>query len=112
MHDITIPAVYPQIPEQIAPFFQEAVYPWEILPQIGQIIRNLIEQGLPGYTEIEPDIWIGEGVSIARTATIEKPAIIGPGTEIRPGAYLRGKVLVGAGCVLGNSSELKNIRRT
>ena len=108
MHDITIEALYPEIPEQIAPFFAEATYPWEILPRIGTIIQSLIEAGLPGYTEIEPGIWVGEGVKIARTATIEKPAIIGPGTEIRPGAYLRGKVLVGAGCVLGNSSELKN----
>lgn len=108
MHDITIHALYPAVPQQIAPFFAEAVYPWEILPRIGAMIQSLIEAGLPDYTEVEPGVWIGADVKIAKTATIEPPAIIGPGTEIRPGAYLRGKVLVGAGCVLGNSSELKN----
>ena len=42
------------------------------------------------------------------TATIIPPAIIGHGTEIRPGAYLRGNVITGENCVLGNSSEFKN----
>jgi len=34
--------------------------------------------------------------------------VIGKGTEVRPGAYIRGAVLVGEGCVVGNSCELKN----
>ena len=36
------------------------------------------------------------------------PAIIGKDTELRPGAFLRGNVIVGEKCVVGNSSELKN----
>ena len=51
---------------------------------------------------------IGENVKISHTATIEPPAVIGSGTEIRPGAYIRGNVITGADCVIGNSSELKN----
>ena len=35
-------------------------------------------------------------------------AIIGKDTELRPGAFLRGNVIVGEKCVVGNSSELKN----
>jgi len=34
--------------------------------------------------------------------------VIGAGTEIRPGAFLRGNVITGENCVIGNSSELKN----
>jgi len=34
--------------------------------------------------------------------------MIGAGTEIRPGAFLRGNVITGENCVIGNSSELKN----
>ena len=34
--------------------------------------------------------------------------MIGANTEIRPGAYLRGNVITGPDCVIGNSSELKN----
>ena len=41
-------------------------------------------------------------------ATLIGPLWIGPRTEIRPGAYLRGNVIVGADCVLGNACEFKN----
>lgn len=88
--------------------FKKATYPWEILPQIKVIIAKFIEDGHPGYTEIEPGVFVGENVKIAKTATIEAPVIIGSGTELRPGAYLRGNVIIGENCVIGNSSELKN----
>lgn len=39
---------------------------------------------------------------------IEGPTIIGEGTEIRPGAFIRGSVITGKDCVVGNSTELKN----
>ncbi len=93
---------------QVAELFEKAEYPWEMLPEIKGHIKKLIEKGLPGYTEIQEGIWVGENVKIASTATIEAPAILGAGTEIRPGAYLRGNVICGENCVIGNSSELKN----
>ena len=37
------------------------------------------------------------------------PCIIGPRTEVRHCAFIRGSALVGAGCVVGNSVELKNV---
>lgn len=92
----------------LKPYFEKAEYPWELLPQIKSIVKEFIASGAKGYTEIEPGIFVGENVKIARTATIEAPAIIGSGTELRPGAYLRGNVIIGSDCVVGNSSELKN----
>lgn len=88
--------------------FKNSEYPWQILPQIKEIVKKQIELGVPGYTEIAPGVYVGENVKIAKTATIEAPAIIGSGTELRPGAYLRGNVIIGENCVVGNSSELKN----
>ncbi len=88
--------------------FDACEYPWELLPRIKERIRELLEQGIPGFTELKPGVLVGENVKIAATATIEAPAIIGPGTEIRPGAFIRGNVITGAGCVMGNSSEYKN----
>ena len=41
-------------------------------------------------------------------ATIIGPVYIGANTQIRPGAFIRGHVITGEGCVLGNSSEFKN----
>ena len=88
--------------------FEKSTYPWEILPQIKEIVKKVLETGLEGYHELEPGILVGENVKIAKTATIEAPAIIGANTELRPGAFLRGNVIVGEKCVIGNSSELKN----
>ena len=88
--------------------FEKATYPWEILPRIKEIIKRVLETGLPGYHLLKEGVLVGENVTIADTATIIPPAIIGSGTEIRPGAYLRGQVIVGDNCVLGNSSEFKN----
>jgi len=88
--------------------FDKSTYPWEILPQIKEIVAKVLASGLEGYHELEPGILVAENVKIAKTATIEAPAIIGKDTELRPGAYLRGNVIVGEKCVVGNSSELKN----
>ncbi len=88
--------------------FDGAEYPWEMLPKIKDYILALIEKGLPDFTEIKPGVWVGKDVKIADFVTIEAPAVIGHGTEIRPGAYIRGSVITGSGCVLGNSSEFKN----
>ena len=88
--------------------FAESVYPWDMLGKIKGLCAKLIEEGIEGFTEIEPGVLVGRDVSIAPTATIIPPAIIGHGTEIRPGAYLRGNVITGENCVLGNSSEFKN----
>ena len=88
--------------------FDSAEYPWEILPQIKGYIKKLTENGLEGFTEISEGVWVGENVKIYPTAVIEAPAVIGAGTEVRPGAFLRGNVITGENCVLGNSSEFKN----
>jgi NDP-sugar pyrophosphorylase family protein len=37
------------------------------------------------------------------------PCIIGAHTEVRHCAFIRGSALVGEGCVVGNSVELKNV---
>ena len=88
--------------------FDSCEYPWEMLPKIKGHILALIEAGLPDFTELKPGVWVGKDVKIADYVTIEAPAIIGHGTEIRPGAYIRGSVITGENCVLGNSSEFKN----
>ncbi len=88
--------------------FEKHEYPWEILPEIKEYILKLIENGLDGFEEIAENVYVGKNVKIYPTTTIEGPAIIGEGTEIRPGAFIRGSVITGANCVIGNSSELKN----
>ncbi|MBO5195989.1 MAG: UDP-N-acetylglucosamine pyrophosphorylase [Clostridia bacterium] len=69
---------------------------------------QLQKNKMDGYGYISEGVFVCEGVTIHESATIIPPAIIGKGTEIRPGAFLRGNVITGEGCVIGNSSELKN----
>ena len=88
--------------------FNNSTYPWDMLPKIKDLIKELLKTGIPGYTLLKEGVLVGEGVEIAPTATIIPPAIIGSHTEIRPGAFLRGNVICGDNCVLGNSSEFKN----
>ncbi|MEE0945176.1 MAG: UDP-N-acetylglucosamine pyrophosphorylase [Clostridia bacterium] len=94
--------------EYLKDVFEKSEYPWEILPKIKEYINNLLEKGISGYEKISEGVLVGKNVKIYPTATIEPPAIIGEGTEIRPGAFLRGYVITGKNCVIGNSSELKN----
>lgn len=88
--------------------FNKAIYPWEILPQIKEITNKLVKKGIKGYKRLGKDILVGTNVKIAKTATIIGPTIIGNDTEVRPGAFIRGQVIIGDKCVIGNSSELKN----
>ena len=41
--------------------------------------------------------------------TIIGPCIIGKNTEVRPGAFIRGSAIIGDNCVVGNSTEIKNV---
>lgn len=94
--------------EYLAGAFASARYPWEILPRIKDIVKNLIETGIDGFEKYGDTILVGKNVKIAKTATIEGLVILGDNTEVRPGAYIRGNVITGSDCVIGNSSELKN----
>ncbi|MBR2696459.1 MAG: UDP-N-acetylglucosamine pyrophosphorylase [Parasporobacterium sp.] len=87
-------------------------YPWEALAGISDFILEL-GKTLPADEFDHPaeDVWIAKDVKfyIRETNYINGPAIIGHGTEVRPGAFLRGSVLIGDNCVIGNSTELKNV---
>lgn len=91
-------------------YLEQYEFPWEILPHIGEIIRELGKK-LPEeeYEYRDGDVWIHKSVKVAPTASITGPAIIGKDTEIRQCAFIRGSALVGEGAVVGNSTELKNV---
>ena len=84
-------------------------YPWQALDGIKDLILALGPALGDGYEERAPQVWVHETAKVAPTACLGAPCIIGPGTEVRHCAFLRGSALVGADCVVGNSVELKNV---
>ena len=94
--------------DYLVSLFEKYEYPWEMLPVLKEYISEIIRGGIDGYKEIADGILVGENVEIHPSAVIKTPAIIGSESEIRPCAYIRGAVVTGKGCVIGNSSELKN----
>ena len=89
--------------------FSGLSYPWEALPKIKDFILNLGPK-LPKdeFEEIKENVWVSKEAVIADSAFIAGPTIICNGTEIRHCAFIRGSVIVGENCVVGNSTELKN----
>jgi len=53
-------------------------------------------------------IFIGKGTVIEAGVVIKPLTIIGENNEIRQGAYLRGEIITGVGCVIGHTTEVKN----
>ena len=90
--------------------FEGAVYPWEVLPKISSFILQLGSTLDPEeYEKRGEDIWIAKSATVAPTAYIHGPAIIGKEAEVRHCAFIRGNAIVGEGAVVGNSTELKNV---
>ena len=84
-------------------------YPWEALSGIKQLILSLGAGLGDEYEEVKPQVWVHKTATVAPTAFLGAPCIIGANTEVRHCAFIRGSALVGENCVVGNSVELKNV---
>ena len=73
-----------------ASLLESTEYPWEALPKIKELILE-IGPKLPKdeFDEVSENVWIAK--------------------DAGPGAFIRGNALVGDNCVVGNSTELKNV---
>ena len=84
-------------------------YPWQALKGIKDLILALGPTLGESYVEVSPAVWVHATATVAPTAYLGAPCIIGAGTEVRHCAFIRGSALVGENCVVGNSVELKNV---
>lgn len=84
-------------------------YPWQALHGIKDLILSLGKTLGEDYTEVSPTVWVHKTATVAPTAYLGAPCIIGANTEVRHCAFIRGSALVGENCVVGNSVELKNV---
>lgn len=92
-----------------APLLDKFEYPWQVLPHISDYILELGKTLSDEYEFTAPNIWIAKSATVAPTASITGPCIIGKNAEIRHCAFIRGNAIVGEGAVVGNSTELKNV---
>lgn len=83
-------------------------YGWQALKGISYMITELGKTLDSDYEEKNDRVWIHKSASIAPSAFIGAPCIIGKNSEVRHGAFIRGSALIGENCVIGNSTEVKN----
>lgn len=95
-----------------ADYLRQFEYPWQALVGIADFVeaygRSLPQEE---YDQIAENVWIAKDAVIYNKLSnyFKGPCVIGHRTEVRPGAFIRGSVLVGDDCVVGNSTELKNV---
>ncbi|MBQ4061598.1 MAG: UDP-N-acetylglucosamine pyrophosphorylase [Christensenellaceae bacterium] len=90
--------------------FEGKTYPWEVLADIGSFTIELGKTlDAEEYYSPKENVWIAKDAKIYPNTTILSPCIIDHETEVRPGAFIRGNAIVGKNCVVGNSTELKNV---
>lgn len=90
-------------------YLSQYEYPWQALSGIKEFIASLGKTLNDSYEEVKENVWVHKSANVFESAYIGAPCIIGPETEVRHGAFIRGSALVGANCVVGNSVELKNV---
>ncbi len=109
--------------------------PWSAVGRIREIIESFVQdkndsgvKTLEEHCHIEPyslvvqktfvtredkylsshKIFVARGTILESGAIVKGPCYIETNTEIRQGAYIRGNVIIGEGCVVGHVTEVKN----
>src|SRR6266480_66744 len=96
-----------------ARIFDGCKFAWDALKKIeGHLAAHLkpeLRNQCEGRAFIGEKVFIGEGTVVEDGVMSKGPAIIGRNCQIRHNAYVREMVIIGDDCVVGNSSELKNV---
>ena len=91
-------------------YLSQFQYPWEALKGIKDMIVELGGSLDPAeYDEVSEHVWVHKTAKVFPSAYLGAPCIIGPDTEVRHCAFVRGSALVGAECVVGKSCERKYV---
>ena len=79
-----------------------------LVSQLGKIVDHILHPR-KAYANKGENIWIAKSAKVFPSAYIAGPCIIDEEAEVRHCAFIRGSAIVGKGCVVGNSTELKNV---
>ncbi len=110
LEEMKITSLYDLNETIAAGLLEQAEYPWEVLGEIGNFIRQL-GAALPQdkFEKRGEDVWVAKSASVAPTACLNGPCIVDEGAEVRHCAFVRGSAIIGKNAVVGNSTELKNV---
>lgn len=109
MNNINVSELYDLDKTIASDIFDDVVSPWEVLTNIKDFILCLGNKlSLDDFNHPCDDVWISKSAKVFPTAYINGPCIVDHEAEIRHCAFIRGGVIVGKNCVVGNSTELKN----
>ena len=85
-------------------------YPWNALSWLKLFIEKLGSSlDKNEYFEVDSSVWVHKSAKVDSSAFLGAPCIVCENAEIRHCAFVRGSVLIGKNCVVGNSTELKNV---
>ena len=91
-------------------YLKELLIHGKCFPKISAFILELgATLSEEEYEKRGENVWVAKSATVAPTAYINGPAIIGKNAEVRHCAFIRGNAIVGEGAVVGNSTELKNV---
>ena len=108
--ELNIPALLDLSHALAGDYLAQFEYPWQALDGIKDFILALGPTlSADEYDQPAPNVWVHKTAKVFPSAYLGAPCIIGPETEVRHCAFIRGSALVGANCVVGNSVELKNV---
>jgi hypothetical protein len=99
---------------RFAAFFLPDAPPWSWVERIAAALESVPvnefapRTDLPAGLLVTGKVFLHPSVKLPPFGVIQGPAWIGAKSELRPGVFIRGNVIAGEGCVLGNSCEYKN----
>src|SRR5215470_5331684 len=86
----------------VADLFAGCEYVWDSLKQLKEIVRSMVKD----VTVVHGTVM--EGAYVEPGAFVNGPCYIGPGVEVRHGAYIRGSVILLRESIVGHATEAKN----
>jgi len=106
---IDITSLFSEGHSDIYPFLISLDTPYKAIPMLHDWIKKIIDTlDKSHYQEIAKDVYVHRSCRIYPYVTILGPTVVKENSEIRPGAFIRGNVLIGKDAVIGNSTEIKN----
>jgi UDP-N-acetylglucosamine diphosphorylase / glucose-1-phosphate thymidylyltransferase / UDP-N-acetylgalactosamine diphosphorylase / glucosamine-1-phosphate N-acetyltransferase / galactosamine-1-phosphate N-acetyltransferase len=81
--------------------------PWQLIGQVEALVRAALGTLGDEFDLIGPEIAAHRTATVASSAELTGPVILGPGCRVGPGAVLRGGVWADQDVTIGPHSEIK-----